>query len=136
MYSVQVKERYKKLLKEFCSELNSGIKLSSLQDKSLVWRCQNHSNHIYYANMSRRLFGRDSCQMCKTINNIQNQTQDLIIKKDFINKSFTLKCKNNTNHNYEINTKDGFLQKIECPICKRDMRRMKVNNWRTQDKQS
>lgn len=132
LYSFQVKEKYKDLSKEFNFDLNTGKNLFSLLKHSITWRCQNHRNHLFDATISQRLFNLDSCQYCKTNKKIRNQTKDLIIKEDLINKKYILQCKNN--HNYGISLKNSFHKKIECPICKRDIRRIKVNNWRNQDK--
>ena len=136
LYPIQVEKIYKKLRKEFCFNLNTGIKLYSLLKRKVIWRCQSNRNHLFDATISQRLFSDMPCQSCEIIKNIENQTQDLIIKEDFINKNFTLQCTKNNNHNYEISLKDSFHKKIECPICIRDMRKIKVNNWRSQDRNS
>jgi hypothetical protein len=136
LYPIQVEKIYKKLRKEFCFNFNTGIKLYSLLKRKLIWRCQNNRNHLFDATISQRLFSDMPCQSCEIIKNIENQTQDLIIKEDFINKNFTLQCTKNNNHNYEISLKDSFHKKIECPICIKDMRKIKVNNWRSQDRNS
>ena len=134
LYPIQVEKIYKKLRKEFCFNFNTGIKLYSLLKRKVIWRCQNNRNHLFDATISQRLFSDMPCQSCEIIKNIEKQTQDLIIKEDFINKNLTLQCTKDNNHIYEISLKDSFHKKIECPICIRDMRKIKVNNWRYQDR--